>query len=1432
MMIRSKTTRIAALALGLSACGLGEDPPEPATGTDQGALNGYEGMFEFAIDVPWRIEPRQNGTATTYDPVPINISIFDEDTDPMSPYRVPATGAVVSPRLGDLCDVQVTDFIGGTQLATTTYLPGDLQWIEKTGADPTDPTRPAFWPYERAPEHQPPPWRGVCHPATEDCTGYRTIRDTSEWHGLLLLNQQAVVGKTHVLKLVAHVSHDVGKCGSATDSPIALTNWAQFTYAPAALPRFDDRWLYGDLHYHSQGTDNEGESGYSYRAVAQAMGAMGLDFAFATDHASDSEQIVDVDVFGKTYRGLRDMNQQRFDAGLGYLHGVDGANHEVAATWPAGRPRVPRLFLGGEVDVEPEIAVAPTVPRWALDPRGSSYPKIAVPPDDTWFIHYGDGQTFDLKQLCDSNHWTLNAITTCPEDSTSADDLKPMFMSFPDRYGHDAFVPMDFQGFGAISNTRQHLLYLPRFPDQPTGFVASNTAIYGGAQRHLIEDLGKGGPSVLAEIKDKNGIAFFAHPLSNTNGGPGPGMTPVSQYEYEKIFDQQSYAGLEFWNEDTRLWTDIGDGDAKTTGFDFVGVTNDGSPGPGWASGSFEFVPQYDVKHWRWAHTSCSVETDLHNGAWTWDRMLRWGLDSGRTRAISWLPSGEPRRLFMAGGSDAHGDFSYRRDGYMQENSKMTDTAIAKVRNLVFAGTPRNPCPLKIDCNPPTTPVATTHSQDQVVAALADGRFAVTDGPALRVVIDRNRNGLIDDSDLPMGSIADLYGSTNLGGGEDLPLIVEWQSTEEFGPVSKIDLYVGVDGVPVGSEFPTPNEGRARTYAALDHGVRRRNDSTLCEEEHPPRADNQALECAVGAPCQMQDGYWRPATTATRNLLHWVPSAGNAYHGTWSVSLHLDDFPTNASDSAPSTRAYVRAFAATTPINTDCASPDATLASETRHLGRCVARYAFTNPVWALRRPAPAANECPYDDRALDKDLDGVPDFCDPFPTEPARGAWTRLFGGALDDYDATTAINPAGDAVFVAGTVQGLGRIEGGPAAGAQPLSASGFDGVIARYDRYGNLTNKLVSTGSGYMAIGDMAVDSNGDVYAVGTITGAGAWGASSLSSVDADPWVVKLRGSDLAVLWAHALGGTGAGEATKVAVTPDGRVIMAGDFTGALISGTFPTLTSDGSTDCFYSVWKDNTLLAIKKFGGTGACSIDGAVADSTGRAYLVGNYTGAVTVGTTPRAAVGYEAFLTKIGTQAEGHSVQWTSWLVGTSQYPGDAAVGGVGVDAAGNAYVAGIFRTAMTYAAPSGTSTLSAYAPNRGWDAFVTKVSPAGVKQALSLPSFGGPADEAVRDIAVAPDGSFALAGTFLSAKLTIGGRTLTKVANQDGFVARFDAAGNPTTARNFGRTGNNRASGLTLATDGRLLFSGVVSGTARIDDTRDVTSSGGWDGFLTSIAP
>lgn len=76
-------------------------------------------------------------------------------------------------------------------------------------------------------------------------------------------------------------------------------------------------------------TDNEGESGYAYRNVVRALGAMGLDFVFATDHASNSVQI---DGAGEA----RDLTSLRYIAAKEIMNGprrCERRNSQRCTNW-------------------------------------------------------------------------------------------------------------------------------------------------------------------------------------------------------------------------------------------------------------------------------------------------------------------------------------------------------------------------------------------------------------------------------------------------------------------------------------------------------------------------------------------------------------------------------------------------------------------------------------------------------------------------------------------------------------------------------------------------------------------------------------------------------------------------------------------------------------------------------------------------------------------------------------------------------------------------------------------------------------------------------------------------------------------------------------------------------------------------------------------
>src|SRR6202008_2875318 len=83
----------------------------------------------------------------------------------------------------------------------------------------------------------------------------------------------------------------------------------------------------------------------------------------------------------------------------------------------------------------------------------------------------------------------------------------------------------------------------------------------------------------------------------------------------------------------------------------------------GFYTGRFELTPYYDMARRLYASRLTGFEHQLHHGAYLWDVWLLRGLDTQQTNPLWWLPAGQPRRFFMAAGSDAHGDLNYRRNG-------------------------------------------------------------------------------------------------------------------------------------------------------------------------------------------------------------------------------------------------------------------------------------------------------------------------------------------------------------------------------------------------------------------------------------------------------------------------------------------------------------------------------------------------------------------------------------------------------------------------------------------------------------------------------------------------------------------------------------------------------------------------------------------------
>jgi hypothetical protein len=907
-------------------------------------MGGIEGTFEYAIDAPWRIEPVIDDQGkVSYGAIPIQLMITDENVIPLDSYtRKGGTSIPFTNRqIGNFCELVIVHDNVRRHVGFA-----DLAEVEMTG-DATTTWQTGSWV-----KGKPVPPHSICAPSTQACTSFQSPHGTSEWSAIAWyapdVGANFVPGADLMLTLTARFTRTGAIACTSTDESdfLELKNYISVHAGEAPLPRFNDpRWAYGDLHYHSQGTDNEGEAGYSYRGAIRAMGAMGLDFALAVEHASDSAQILDIDYngVGAIFTGhfisrcceiLRDMSAERFQFLQAQLWGPGGANRTAALdgrnslnapTLPQnmlGHDAAPQIFLGGEVDTIPEL------------PANTSFLN---------FFTYGGSPyygspVYKLSNLCGG--W-VGPETLCPPEQTVQQDFGVTILK-------------DVQGYDSIHPARAHMVYMPRDPSDPNGFVPSRTGVFGGASRHLTV----GNDPILPEMENNGGLqkgyTFLAHPIPrggcdgrepDLTGGPGPDVIPYSYQMYDQAFASKAVLGLEFWNEDIRMTNAAGKGTAREMGYESStdwgghGIRNDEPKG--FVTGKFEMYPWVRFPEPSYDQACTSMEWTLFFGTRQWDAMLLRGIDLDKTRPLAWLAEGEPRRLYIAGGSDAHGDLNYHRSGYMLGLEQIDDMAIGKPRNLVMAGDPETVVGRR---GFPHLRALHAFSHAQVLKALIEGAFSVTDGPALRIVIDRNGNGVIDDDDIPMGGVVEMYGE------KKLPLLVQWDSTPEWGAVEQIDIIVGA--------ISTKQPGAPALYAPLANGPRTVGTQTSDIAATRGTTDGRVFNMRV-------DGY---TDDPTSGLLRFNPVS---LSGVKKIEIPLEALEVGS--GVMPDRLFIRAFARAQQRNAGVCVPDP-------KSGHCLWRYAYTNPVWAISPPTPAG-VCPKDrPRAIDSDGDGLPDGCDPCP--------------------------------------------------------------------------------------------------------------------------------------------------------------------------------------------------------------------------------------------------------------------------------------------------------------------------------------------------------------------------------------------------------------------------------------------------------------------
>lgn len=322
---------------------------------------------------------------------------------------------------------------------------------------------------------------------------------------------------------------------------------------------------------------------------------------------------------------------------------------------------------------------------------------------------------------------------------------------------------------------------------------------------------------------------------------------------------------------------------------------------------------------------------------------------------------------------------------------------------------------------------------------------------------------------------------------------------------------------------------------------------------------------------------------------------------------------------------------------------------------------------------------------------------------------FTRLLG-ASDSAEAFDLVIDSNDNVYIAGQVNNELVTSD---------TLSGFDSFVTKFDSSGFELFTYQQDTTATDQANSLAIDANGDVIVVGSISGQ--LNNSTTFGGGSDIFVTKLSGTDGTVIASTQIGGAGTELGEAVAIAGDGNILIASKEDGRVIIRKLDA--------------NDLTIeLASYDLGDLGGGSVTDIVVDASGNIFVAGSTSNsALSGGTVTNAhSGGTDGFVTKLTDGGTSISAVFTHFL-GSS---GTDTIDGLTVQN-GAVYVAG--KTNGTL--PGGTLTGST-------DGFVAKID-ATTGTADFIRQFGGVlGDNGSGAIAFSASGSSVLSKLGLAAGL------------------------------------------------------------------------------------
>jgi hypothetical protein len=335
-------------------------------------------------------------------------------------------------------------------------------------------------------------------------------------------------------------------------------------------------------------------------------------------------------------------------------------------------------------------------------------------------------------------------------------------------------------------------------------------------------------------------------------------------------------------------------------------------------------------------------------------------------------------------------------------------------------------------------------------------------------------------------------------------------------------------------------------------------------------------------------------------------------------------------------------------------------------------------------------------------------------------------------------------------------------------------------------------------------IALDSVGDVMAVGNVTNSGS---STLFISRYSPIGIQI--------WSRQFGTNVTSFGNSVVADSSGNIWVTGSFSGSIDFGTGP-MTSNGSTDVYLAkLTLSGTTLFANHYGDANQQTATGIAIDSVGNVILTGTVFGSINFGGAGVTSAGSsDVYIAKLAPTGFG---LWAKGFGDASAHPST----GLAIGPSDSILLAGTFAGTINF----GGGPLSAAGSQ---DGFLAKLDSNG--NYVWSRSVGG-MNDSISAFALDSNGNIAVAGTF-TGSINLGQGVQTSAGSADVFIARYQGADGSVGpwSFTFGSVSTDTSHALAYDANNTLMAVGEFTANMNLGGA-SLTNAGGSDVYLARIA-